>query len=674
MNCAECRENLVACMEGLLDSEESLQCQAHLEICAACRAEYTAITRLQRQLVARGQTTTEVSLVEPVMRRVLQEQKKPERETIMSTILKHRWGFGLSAAAGAAAIIIAIIIATSPKAFAIEQVIEAYNKIHFLHIKNFESKSSEPNEFWIKSNDQGQVEKARYYYPETEDGAKLITWTPEKAEIWFKSKRRFVTLQTRRIAPWMQSLLEQSQPQLVMKKLLEDQKAGKVDVQTQEPQREQKAAVIVATHKTEPKKEIYYVDRKTDLITRIEYYRIEGTNEVLKSRTEFSDYNVPIEEKMFSIRGELPKDVRVADQLNQIIGVAQGNMTDEQAAAETVRQFFQALIDKDYKKVGLIWGGELEEYAKEEFGALNVAKIVSIGPPVPQPDWDKHGFRVPCELEIIHSDGQKSIWKPGVYVRPGDDEMHPDRWNITGGINPEETEIKILPDNAKYEKMTPKQAAEAFFKACAEKNWDEVLKFWPMSGMDERFERMKEYLGGLEIVSIGEPYQSGNYPGWYVPYEIKLPPQEFNVRVSNANPAKRCVVTGIYDRKLRLQQDLKWSTAPEVLTNNDVYARLSPTEAVKSYFDAQSKLDWVEMRKFTSESDVEETQKEVETAKQRGMDVHKLMPVMEVGEATWSAKQSAWFVKCRTLSPVKKWNLAVRNDNPANRYMFDGGL
>ena len=54
MNCAECRENLVACVEGLLDREESLQCQAHLEICAACRAEYAAITRLQRQLVARG--------------------------------------------------------------------------------------------------------------------------------------------------------------------------------------------------------------------------------------------------------------------------------------------------------------------------------------------------------------------------------------------------------------------------------------------------------------------------------------------------------------------------------------------------------------------------------------------------------------------------------------------
>jgi hypothetical protein len=109
-------------------------------------------------------------------------------------------------------------------------------------------------------------------------------------------------------------------------------------------------------------------------------------------------------------------------------------MTDEQAAEETVRQFYQALIDKDYKKVGLIWCGELEEYAKEEWGRVNVTAIVSIGPAIPQPEWDKHGFRVPCELEIINSYGRKTIWKPGPYVRPGDDEMHPDRWNITGGI------------------------------------------------------------------------------------------------------------------------------------------------------------------------------------------------------------------------------------------------
>jgi len=97
------------------------------------------------------------------------------------------------------------------------------------------------------------------------------------------------------------------------------------------------------------------------------------------------------------------------------------------------------------------------------------------------------------------------------------------------------------------------------------------------------------------------------------------------VRVSNTNPAKRCVVTGFYDGQLKLQEDFKWSGPPEVLTNNDAYAKLTPAEAVKAYFAAQSKLDWVEMRKFTSEFDVEGTKRQMEAAEKQGMDVRKLM-------------------------------------------------
>jgi hypothetical protein len=48
----------------------------------------------------------------------------------------------------------------------------------------------------------------------------------------------------------------------------------------------------------------------------------------------------------------------------------------------------------------------------------------------------------------------------------------------------------------------------------------------------------------LEVVSIGEPFQSGKYPGWYVPYEIKLRPTDINVRVSNTNAANRYVFDG----------------------------------------------------------------------------------------------------------------------------------
>ena len=115
MNCAECRDNLVACAEGLLDREVLLECQAHLEACAGCRAGYQAIASLQQRLTRRGEAAAEVSIVEPVMRRVYQTQTKQERETIMSKILKYRWGFGLGAAASAAVIIL-IAFLSLPKA------------------------------------------------------------------------------------------------------------------------------------------------------------------------------------------------------------------------------------------------------------------------------------------------------------------------------------------------------------------------------------------------------------------------------------------------------------------------------------------------------------------------------------------------------------------------------
>lgn len=103
---------------------------------------------------------------------------------------------------------------------------------------------------------------------------------------------------------------------------------------------------------------------------------------------------------------------------------------------------------------------------------------------------------------------------------------------------------KKLPDNEKYEKMTPKKAAETFFQACSEEDWEEVLKFWTSSRIDDR---MKEYLGGLEIISIGEPFQSEGYGGWFVPYEIRLRSghiKQHNLALRKDNPANRFVVDG----------------------------------------------------------------------------------------------------------------------------------
>ncbi len=90
--------------------------------------------------------------------------------------------------------------------------------------------------------------------------------------------------------------------------------------------------------------------------------------------------------------------------------------------------------------------------------------------------------------------------------------------------------------------MTPKQAARAFFEACGKKDWDEVQKF--CSPCDRR---LRAYLGGLQIVSLGTPFQSKGYGGWFIPYEIKLKDgtvKKWNLAMRKDNPAKRYVVDG----------------------------------------------------------------------------------------------------------------------------------
>lgn len=106
-------------------------------------------------------------------------------------------------------------------------------------------------------------------------------------------------------------------------------------------------------------------------------------------------------------------------------------------------------------------------------------------------------------------------------------------------------EPKELADNEKYQLMGPKEVARAFFQACADEDWDEFSKFFVASEVDQR---LKNILGGLEIISIGEPFKSGLYPGWFVPYEIRFKHdkenKKMNLAVRNDNTANRYVVDG----------------------------------------------------------------------------------------------------------------------------------
>jgi hypothetical protein len=178
---------------------------------------------------------------------------------------------------------------------------------------------------------------------------------------------------------------------------------------------------------------VLFVDRATKLVTTIEFYKLKDGKYQYLERIEYYDYNQPIKAEMFSFdNDDIPADVTRIDQTTQEIGLEQGKLTDKEIAVKVVREFYEALIAKDYAKAGQLYGGMPADKMRERWEELNVVRIISIAEPIPHPYPGVGGFQVHCEIEI-ERDGIKSILKPyGPGVRPVHGQSH--RWNIHGGV------------------------------------------------------------------------------------------------------------------------------------------------------------------------------------------------------------------------------------------------
>ena len=96
----------------------------------------------------------------------------------------------------------------------------------------------------------------------------------------------------------------------------------------------------------------------------------------------------------------------------------------------------------------------------------------------------------------------------------------------------------------KYQTMGPREVARAIFEASSREDWDEFVKFYPRATVSDA---MKRKMAGVKLLSLGEPFQSGLYRGWFVPYEIELRGGhviKHNLAVRNDNKAKRFIFDG----------------------------------------------------------------------------------------------------------------------------------
>ena len=92
----------------------------------------------------------------------------------------------------------------------------------------------------------------------------------------------------------------------------------------------------------------------------------------------------------------------------------------------------------------------------------------------------------------------------------------------------------------------PRAAASFFFDALAREDWDAALE---VSYGTRVSDVVKRVYGGMQVISLGEPFKSGLYPGYFVPYEIRLKNgyvKKHNLAVRNDNKAHRWMMDGGY--------------------------------------------------------------------------------------------------------------------------------
>jgi hypothetical protein len=118
---------------------------------------------------------------------------------------------------------------------------------------------------------------------------------------------------------------------------------------------------------------------------------------------EYHDYNIPIIADMFNLDDEITGDITIIDTRVQDIGLAQGNLSNEEIATKVVREFLEAMIVKDYAKAAQISGILSPKKIEQGWGKLNVVRIVSINEPT-LPDKKSELFpnrrHVLCTIEI----------------------------------------------------------------------------------------------------------------------------------------------------------------------------------------------------------------------------------------------------------------------------------
>ena len=423
MNCRSFHRNYMILLDPGEDAAKVSDLEGHKASCPECARFYEEMSQTYQSV-----RPLKIAATPNFKQRVLKGAMVMQSQNAnQNTKHFHSRIFWKSALAAAALVAVAIFVTmlglparfTTP-AYAIEQTVEANKGVRSIHIL-CETSETMTKEFWMEFGEDGNLLRLRMSLPITEDGPKEIVWQEGKAEVWFKGKRSCFIGAENNPQEKFKDLIALSDPRQLMENLYQREAKGEVQITITQPSEPGNPIILTVKSISAPDdRPTYLVDPNTYLVMELD------TN---KARIKYLDYNKPIDPAVFTLNP--PEDVMRVDQTTQEIGLAKGDLTNQEIATKVAREFFEALIAKDYAKAGKLMEGVPEQKMKETFGTVTFLRVVSIGDPQPCPERGPQAVKIPCEIELENA-GNKGTQTFNPSIRPI--ENTPDRWDICGGV------------------------------------------------------------------------------------------------------------------------------------------------------------------------------------------------------------------------------------------------
>lgn len=351
---------------------------------------------------------------------------------------------GIAKLAAAAAIVVVGLLAvlfwgpSGSTAYALEQTLAALHSVRTLHMKDLAPDQDEPKEFWIECDEAGNLLNVRLHMPAWDspaDGPKEVVWHSGKAEVWFKAKGVVVTVNEKDKIAQLLEMVVVFDPKRALERVMRLQEEGRAQVQIEQPSNKADPIKVTVTYKDKGDQDdiqdVMMINQATLLLESTHRYRLVNGQSQFLGADEFLSYNQPIDPSMF-VLDNLPAGVMRVDMTRQDVGLARGDLTEQEMAEKVAKEFFEALVAEDYDKAGRLMGGLTGDALKTMLTGKKFMRIVSIGKAGPHPNPATQGWAVPCEVEL-QKDGQTSVVPfPALGVRPVQGQG--DRWAVFGGF------------------------------------------------------------------------------------------------------------------------------------------------------------------------------------------------------------------------------------------------